>query len=122
MRRIIIAGVLMAAAVAAAPAPTAQNTTPRQPQAPAPTADPYANNAAAGTTKWPWPEIGVKDVVSDPESGSKLVTLTPEQAAKVTTVPTGGVAGIEIAGPDKKAYQLSIRVVLPDDEVDAPAR
>ena len=55
VKGIVIVSALVIAAVASAPAPSAQNTTPRAPQAtaPAPNADPYANSAAAGTTKFP---------------------------------------------------------------------
>ena len=74
VRQIVIASGLAVVLAAAAPAPLAQNTSPRAPQpgTAAPNADPYANNAAAGTTKFP--------LAAPAGSDSKAITAAPAGA------------------------------------------
>lgn len=78
--------------------------------------------AAAGGREWPWPEITQAQLVKSGDGGPLRVILTAAQMRQLTTVPSGGLIGVEIRGPDDQAYQISIRPLLPDDPLTGPVR
>ena len=74
MARFLLLAMLSAAVLAGTIVSDAQNQTPRAPAAPStPSADPYANNAAAGSTKFPLAAAASTD--------SKALTSAPSGAA-----------------------------------------
>lgn len=74
-----------------------------------------AGDAQPGAKPWPWPELRQTDLAPDTGgNGFFVVTLTADQVAKLATLPIGGIIGLDITGPDGKAYQLSVRPALPD--------
>jgi hypothetical protein len=78
----------------------------------------YEREGVAGETlAWPWPELTHEDFEQPAEGGFLYGGLTPEQVAAVTTVPSGGIAGILVEGPDGKQYSLAIRPLLPGETV-----
>lgn len=75
-----------------------------------------AGDPVPGSTPWPWPEIKQTDLTGGPDqNGFFTVTITADQLAKLTLVPSGGLMGVPVVGPDGKAYELSARPMLPDD-------
>lgn len=76
----------------------------------------FPADGIAGAKPWPWLEITSPDLITGNEFGGLLVELTPDQVSKLTPVPTGGLVGAPLIGPDNKTYQLSIKPLLPDDQ------
>jgi hypothetical protein len=71
----------------------------------------------AASKSWPWPEITQQQLIVGPNDNQTfLVDLTPDQVAKLSSVPLGGIVGLQVTGPDKKGYSISIRPLLPDDK------
>ncbi|MBA3779442.1 MAG: hypothetical protein H0X16_09130 [Chloroflexi bacterium] len=65
---------------------------------------------------WPFRELAPEDFVQDPALGFRIRTLTPEEATELTETPVEGVLGINVTGPDRKPYTISLRPILPDEE------
>ena len=66
--------------------------------------------------EWPWDDLTMDDFPITAESGFPNGYITAEQAALVIDVPSGGVGGLLLEGPDGKLYSLAIRPLLPDEE------
>jgi hypothetical protein len=66
--------------------------------------------------EWPWDDLTMDDFPVTAESGFANGYITAEQAAVVIDVPSGGVGGILLEGPDGNLYSLAIRPLLPDEE------
>ena len=69
---------------------------------------------------WPWTDLEPADFVfnGDPNAfPTPTHTLTPTQVEGLGVAPfTGGFQNLLIEGPDKKAYALAVRPLLPDDK------
>lgn len=72
-------------------------------------------------TEWPWDDLDPDDFETPPDSFARLASLSPEQVAHITDEPTGGVMGIVLEADDGQLYSISVRPLLPGEELLPPA-
>jgi hypothetical protein len=70
--------------------------------------------------EWPWSDLEPADFATPEGQGGLAVGTHRLDAAQVEALgpgeTRGGIQGIYVEGPDGKAYSLSIRPLLPDEE------
>jgi hypothetical protein len=64
---------------------------------------------------WPWTDVTLDDFVSNPDSSFRVATLTSDQAAALSATPEGGLFSVAVMGPDRVPYQISLRLLLPEE-------
>ncbi len=62
---------------------------------------------------WPFADLAPDEFVQDPALGFRIRTLTPEEATELTDTPVEGVLGINVTGPDRKPYTISLLPSFP---------
>ncbi len=73
------------------------------------------------TTEWPWEDLDPEDFETPQDSFAELAALTPEQVALITDEPSGGVMGMLVETDDGEIYSLSVRPLLPGEELLPPS-
>ena len=72
-------------------------------------------------TEWPWEDLDPADFQAPPETFGHLAALSPEQVALITDEPTGGIMGMVLEADDGTLHSLSVRPLLPGEELLPPA-
>lgn len=73
-------------------------------------------------TPWPWQDLEPEDFESPQDSFARLAALSPEQLALITDgAPTGGIMGMILEADSGERYSLSVRPLLPVEELLPPA-
>ncbi len=76
-----------------------------------------SGGAPANSIDWPWPEIEPADFVAPAEGGFPRRAFSLEEVADLGLEGIeGGVHGLNLEGPDGKAYSFVLRPLLPDEE------
>ncbi|MDQ3319845.1 MAG: hypothetical protein M3515_06340 [Actinomycetota bacterium] len=71
-------------------------------------------------TEWPWDDLDPDDFESPPDSLASLAALSPEQVALIADEPTGGIMGLILEADDGTLNSLSVRPLLPGEELLPP--
>lgn len=71
-------------------------------------------------TEWPWDDLRPDDFVKPPDAFAPLASLSPEQVALIADEPSGGVMGMLLETEDGERYSLSVRPLLPGEELVPP--
>ncbi len=72
-------------------------------------------------TEWPWSDLDPEDFQAPPEIFGRLAALSPEQVALIADEPTGGIMGMILEVDDGQLHSLSVRPLLPGEELLPPA-
>lgn len=70
--------------------------------------------------EWPWEDLDPEDFQTPPDAFAPLAELSPEQVTLIADEPTGGIMGLLVEGEDGQLLSLSVRPLLPGEELLPP--
>ncbi len=75
---------------------------------------PDTSDSTSPASQWPIEDV---ELVLPADGSALTFTLTPEQVSQITTVPSGGVGGLTYTTADGQRVSVTIRPMLPGEQV-----